>query len=61
MVPLRTLIDTEPILGPAAINRYNFPGQWGTHVDPPVHFVEGLRNLEDISLSEKKNQFKNIR
>lgn len=38
--------------GTAAINRYNFPGQWGTHVDPPVHFVEGLRNLEDIPLSE---------
>lgn len=38
--------------GTAAINRYNFPGQWGTHVDPPVHFVEGLRNLEDIALSE---------
>lgn len=38
--------------GTAAINRYNFPGQWGTHVDPPVHFVKGLRTLEDIPLEE---------
>ena len=38
--------------GTAGIHRYNFPGQWGTHVDPQVHFVKGLRTLEDISLSE---------
>lgn len=23
-------------------------GQWGTHVDPPVHFHEGLRTLDQI-------------
>ena len=38
--------------GTAGIHRYNFPGQWGTHVDPPVHFVKGLRTLEDIPLTE---------
>ena len=38
--------------GTAKINRYNFPGQWGTHVDPPIHFAEGLRALDDIQLSE---------
>lgn len=38
--------------GTAGIHRYDFPGQWGTHVDPPVHFVQGLRTLEDIPLSE---------
>ena len=38
--------------GTAGIHRYNFPGQWGTHVDPPVHFVKGLRTLEDIPLNE---------
>lgn len=38
--------------GTAGVHRYNFPGQWGTHVDPPIHFVEGLRTLEDIPLSE---------
>jgi kynurenine formamidase len=38
--------------GTAKVNRYNFPGQWGTHVDPPIHFAEGLRTLEDIPISE---------
>lgn len=38
--------------GTAGIHRYSFPGQWGTHVDPPVHFVQGLRTMEDIPLSE---------
>lgn len=38
--------------GTAGVHRYNFPGQWGTHVDPPVHFVKGLRTLEDIPFSE---------
>jgi kynurenine formamidase len=27
-------------------------GQWGTHVDPPAHFVEGLRTLDDIDPHE---------
>ena len=38
--------------GSTGIHHYNFPGQWGTHVDPPIHFVENLRTLEDIPLSE---------
>ena len=45
--PLKSYDD-----GTAGIHRYNFPGQWGTHVDPPVHFVKGLRTLEDIPLTE---------
>ena len=36
----------------ARIDRYSFPGQWGTHVDPPVHFVNGLRTLDEITLRE---------
>src|SRR5262249_36646824 len=28
------------------------PGQWGTHVDPPVHFVKGLRTLDQIDVRE---------
>lgn len=52
--------DTPPTITPmrprpdgtSGIHRYDFPGQWGTHVDPPVHFVGGLRDLEDIPLSE---------
>ncbi len=27
-------------------------GQWGTHVDPPAHFVEGLRTVDQISVKE---------
>lgn len=45
--PLKSYED-----GTVGIHRYNFPGQWGTHVDPPVHFVKGLRTLEDIPLTE---------
>ena len=32
--------------------RYSIVGQWGTHVDPPVHFVKGLRAIDDIDLKE---------
>ena len=38
--------------GMAKIHRYNFPGQWGTHVDPPIHFAPNTRTLEDIPLNE---------
>lgn len=27
-------------------------GQWGTHVDPPVHFVKGARTIDQIDLKE---------
>lgn len=27
-------------------------GQWGTHVDPPAHFSEGGRTLDEIGLKE---------
>src|SRR3954469_6928929 len=27
-------------------------GQWGTHVDPPAHFVSGLRTVDQITLKE---------
>jgi len=31
---------------------YTHVGQWGTHVDPPAHFVRGLRTLDQIELKE---------
>ena len=31
---------------------YTHAGQWGTHVDPPAHFAEGLRTIEQISPKE---------
>jgi kynurenine formamidase len=27
-------------------------GQWGTHVDPPAHFIKGLRTVDQIGLQE---------
>lgn len=27
-------------------------GQWGTHVDPPAHFIKGLRTVDEIDLRE---------
>src|SRR5262249_24487053 len=27
-------------------------GQWGTHVDPPAHFVKGLRTVDQIDPKE---------
>ena len=31
---------------------FNLVGQWGTHVDPPAHFVRGLRTVDQITLQE---------
>ncbi len=34
------------------IQRFHFEGQWGTHVDAPAHFCEGLRTIDQIPLEE---------
>jgi kynurenine formamidase len=31
---------------------YTLVGQWGTHVDPPAHFIRGLRTVDQIELKE---------
>jgi kynurenine formamidase len=31
---------------------YKIPGQWGTHVDPPAHFVKGKRFVDEIGVKE---------
>lgn len=31
---------------------YTHVGQWGTHVDPPAHFIRGLRTVDQIALQE---------
>jgi len=33
-------------------HRYCFVGQWGTHVDPPAHFLDGGRTISEISVKE---------
>ncbi|RDW19799.1 cyclase family protein [Oceanobacillus chungangensis] len=32
--------------------RFNFPGQYGTHLDAPIHFVRNTRYLEELGLKE---------
>ena len=34
------------------INEYCHIGQWGTHVDPPAHFHEGLHTVDQIDPKE---------
>lgn len=34
------------------VHRYAFAGQWGTHVDPPVHCVKGGRAVDDLPVTE---------
>lgn len=31
---------------------YSHVGQWGTHVDPPAHFIKGLRTVDEIDVKE---------
>lgn len=33
-------------------HKYELVGQWGTHADPPIHFAEGGRYLDEIDVSE---------
>ena len=37
---------------PMKVNHYEFPGQYGTHVDAPGHFVPHGRLVEDIAVKE---------
>ena len=32
--------------------KFTHVGQWGTHVDPPAHFVKGLRTVDEIDVRE---------
>lgn len=32
--------------------RYYLVGQWGTHCDPPAHFVKGKRTIDQIDVKE---------
>ena len=34
------------------VHYYRHVGQWGTHVDPPVHFVKGARALDELPVEE---------
>ncbi|MDG3004669.1 cyclase family protein [Paludisphaera mucosa] len=53
---VETLYDFEPGGGSMGkgllMHRYSLVGQWGTHVDPPAHFVKGLRTVDQIDVRE---------
>ena len=34
------------------VDRYEIVGQWGTHVDPPIHFVNDARTLDELPVDE---------
>ena len=34
------------------VHHYSHVGQWGTHVDPPVHFIDGGRAVDDLPVTE---------
>lgn len=46
-----TLFDLEKGDGFTA-HRYAIVGQWGTHVDPPSHFIPGGRALDQIPVED---------
>lgn len=35
-----------------AVHRYQLVGQWGTHCDPPSHFVDGARTVDEIPVEQ---------
>ena len=51
-----TLYGYEPGQGSAGsgffAESFTHVGQWGTHVDPPAHFVKGLRTVDQIDVKE---------
>jgi len=53
---VETLYSYEPGNGTLGsgfyMQEYSHVGQWGTHVDPPAHFIQGLRTLDQISVKE---------
>jgi kynurenine formamidase len=40
------------IMGAGFYELFTHVGQWGTHVDPPAHFIKGLRTVDQIDPKE---------
>ena len=53
---VETLYWYEPGVGKLGSGFYaqsfTHVGQWGTHVDPPAHFVKGMRTVDQIDVKE---------
>ncbi len=46
-------IPSTPLLGTGFYaQEFTHVGQWGTHVDPPAHFIRGLRTVDQIDVKE---------
>lgn len=43
-----TTVETDGFL----VHRYSHVGQWGTHIDPPSHFIVGGRTLDEVPVEE---------
>jgi kynurenine formamidase len=48
--PPRTSVLTR--WAPVFSELFTHVGQWGTHVDPPAHFIRGLRTVDQINPKE---------
>lgn len=48
----RSLVNDYSLGHDCQVHHYSHVGQWGTHVDPPVHYVEGGRTLDQIPVSQ---------
>lgn len=52
----RTVFDFEPAEGLMGtgflVHEYRHVGQWGTHMDPPSHFVPGGRPIDEVPVTE---------
>lgn len=48
----RRMVFDYPLGHAFQVHHYGFVGQWGTHVDPPVHFIEGGRTVDRIPVAE---------
>lgn len=48
----RSLLQDYGLGHTCQVHHYSHVGQWGTHVDPPVHYIKGARTLDAISPHE---------
>ncbi len=48
----RTLLQDYSLGHDCQVHHYAHVGQWGTHVDPPVHYIKGGRTLDNIPAAQ---------
>ncbi|MGN7479070.1 cyclase family protein [Solibacillus silvestris] len=50
--PLKNTVLFDFPEAPMKVNHYAFPGQYGTHVDAPGHFIPNARLVDEIRVEE---------